>query len=312
MDRLIRRYPFLFTDQYVRNYRATKPIRLVDDFSSNTDEIQRLSWKVSIFLKESNWQTLIKNLKIPNKLNPDVVRSVLVENQVGNPQRLADFFYWSNCKLRIPQLLDSFAILAVMLCNNNLFGHANGVLNKMIITPRPCSAILNSIICCFRSNVGSNAMVFDILIDSYRKKDMVSEAVDTFLGLKNGGILPSLRCCNSLLNYLLKGNRLELFWKVYDGMLGAKMDFDAYTYTNLASAFCKVGDLKSAKRVLSEMDEKGCSPDVFIFNVVIGGFCRVGAMAEVFELKKSMVEKGLVLDINTYRMIDLFNLFHDW
>ncbi|XP_031254189.1 pentatricopeptide repeat-containing protein At5g61990, mitochondrial-like [Pistacia vera] len=302
MLRFSQRCPLLFADQHTTT--SARPFKSLEFFSSiAAKETQQLSKQVSDLLRQNNWQTLIANLHIPNKLNPDVVRSVILQNEVGDLKRLLDFFYWSKSQTGIPHFLDSFSILAIRLCNSNLFGPANGVLNNMIKTRESCSSIFNSIICCYRNSRGSNPIVFDILIDSYRKMGMLVEAVDTFLGVKSGHILPSLRCCNTLLSDLLKGNMIQLFWKVYNGMLVAKMDFDLYTYTNLANALCKVGDLNGAKKVLTQMDEKGCSPSLFIYNVLIEGTCHVGDFDGAFQLKNSMVEKGLVPDAYTYNVI---------
>ncbi|KAF8401648.1 hypothetical protein HHK36_012594 [Tetracentron sinense] len=90
---------------------------------------------------------------------------------------------------------------------------------------------------------------------------------------------------------------------VYDGMSEAKIPPDAYTFTNLIGALCKVGRVKEAKEVFFEMEKKGCSPSSVSYNVVIGGLCRAGALGEAFELKKSMAKKGLVLDNYTYTIL---------
>jgi pentatricopeptide repeat protein len=38
-------------------------------------------------------------------------------------------------------------------------------------------------------------------------------------------------------------------------------------------------------------ENKGCSPNVVAYNVVIHGLCRAGCIDEAIEVRKSMVEK---------------------
>ncbi|RVX08363.1 Pentatricopeptide repeat-containing protein [Vitis vinifera] len=88
------------------------------------------------------------------------------------------------------------------------------------------------------------------------------EAVNVFLGPKNFEFRPSLLSCNSLLGDLLKGNKVELFWKVFDGMC--------------------------AHKSTSGDGEKGCSPNLVTYNVIMGGLCRARLLDEAIELKRSM------------------------
>ncbi|RVX03632.1 Pentatricopeptide repeat-containing protein, mitochondrial [Vitis vinifera] len=302
MRRLSQRSPLLLTDQ--NGFTNTKFFKSIEfSTSTPTSETLNFSQQISDFLKQNNWKTIMVSSHIPSKLNPDVIRAVLHQNQVGDPKRLLDFFYWSQSQMGVPQFLDSFSILAVQLCNSELFGLANGVLTQMIRTPYSSSSILDSVLFWFRNYGGSSPVVFDILIDSYKRMGMLDEAANVFFVAKNDSILISLIRCNSLLKDLLKCGMMELFWKVYNGMLDAKMGFDVHTYTYLVGALCKTGDLRGAKRVLIEMDEKGLNPNEFIYSMVIEGMCQVGDIDEAVELKRSMGEKGLVPNTYTYTII---------
>lgn len=106
----------------------------------------------------------------------------------------------------------------------------------------------NSIFNWFRNFKGSNPIVFNILIDTYKKMGMLVEASNVFFEARNSEILPSLWCCNALLKDLLKKNMMELFWKVYNVMFDAKIGFDVYTCTSLVGALCKVGDVMGGQK----------------------------------------------------------------
>ncbi|KAL3570017.1 hypothetical protein D5086_027266 [Populus alba] len=153
------------------------------------------------------------------------------------------------------------------------------------------------------SNNNDRRVVFELLIDGYKKKGLFDEAVSFFLGAKRNGFVVGLLCCNGLLSDLLKANKLELFWRFYNGMLEANVLHDVYTYTHLINAHFRAGNAKEGKRLLFEMKEKGSSPSLVTYNVVIGGLCRAGEVDEAFELKKLMDKKGLVADVFTYSIL---------
>ncbi|XP_060203056.1 pentatricopeptide repeat-containing protein At5g61990, mitochondrial-like [Lycium barbarum] len=224
--------PISILDGQVRQLRSKK-IQLPGPNKSTDEEI-------STILKHKNWKLLLESSTIPQKLNPDVVYSVLDRNKlVVNPKRLLDFFDWSNQQVQLTQNIDSFSILALALCNSNNFGPANQVFNEMI-QRRRFPDILSSLVKCAKecNEFRSKGVVFELPIDAYRKIGMLNEAVSMFLGVKNEGFNLSLLYCNTLLNELLSGNKMELFWEVYEGMLESEMILDVYTYTNTINAYC--------------------------------------------------------------------------
>ncbi|KAJ6410506.1 hypothetical protein OIU84_007284 [Salix udensis] len=188
------------------------------------------------------------------------------------------------------QKLQSFSILALILCNSRLFSRADSVVSQMIMM-----------------SSGGYSEILDSLIKSCKEFDFNNGNANSNnndrRGAKRNGFVASLLCCNGLLSDLLKANKLELFWRFYNGMLEANVLHDVYTYTHLINAHFRVGNAKEGKRVLFEMEEKGCSPSLVTYNVVIGGLCRVGEVDEAFELKKLMDKKGFFSDVFTYSIL---------
>lgn len=260
--------------------------------------------EITKVLKYNDWQFVLESSILPREpLNPDVVQSVLLRNQLNtHPKRLLDFFHWSNYQMGSPQNLNSFSILALVLINSNLFSLANGLLSRMMETQIPVSTMLSSLLECCKEcdRLKSRSVVFELLIDAYRKRGMLNEAFSVFLGAKDGFFLPNLLCCNSLLKDLLRGNRMELFWMVYEGMAESKLDLDVYSYTTVINAYFKVGSVREAKRILGEMEYKGYNPNLVTYNVVIKGLCRSGDLDEALRVKKSMAENGFIPDQYTY------------
>ncbi|KAK4395502.1 Pentatricopeptide repeat-containing protein, mitochondrial [Sesamum angolense] len=244
-------------------------------YSRSPAESEATAAEIDKILKHNNWQFLLESSHITQRLNADVVHSVLQRTNVSvHPRRLVDFFNWSNRHLGTSQNLHSYSILALVLCSSNLYAPAVNVLGKMVDARVSVSDVLDSILNLYNgcSRFRSRPVVFELLIDVYRKKAMWSEAVTVFLGVKGGDFRISLLCCNSLLKDLLKCNSMELFWKVYREMLERKIDFDVYTYVSVITAYCKVGKGREAKRVLFEMEENGCDPNLIAYNVIIRGF----------------------------------------
>ncbi|KAG9440456.1 hypothetical protein H6P81_020621 [Aristolochia fimbriata] len=264
---------------------------------------EQFAERIISLLEHNNWQLLMTSSDIPRKLNPEAIECVLRHKQVNDPRLLLSFFHWSQSQMDLPQTLSSFSTLAVNLCNTRLFGPANGILEQMIGTHLRNShldAIVNSIAYSFKDCKDSNPVVFDILIDTYKKIGMLDEAANSVLVMGNEGFTPSLRCLNSLLNDLMKREKKGLFWKVYNEVILEKISPDVYTYTTLINAFCKFGQIKEARRIFTEMGEKGCTPNAVTYNTLIAGLCRNGGVAEAFELKREMAEKNLVADGFTY------------
>ncbi|XP_061994031.1 pentatricopeptide repeat-containing protein At5g61990, mitochondrial-like [Rosa rugosa] len=169
----------------------------------------------TILKRSREWESVLSSSGFPKKLNPCVVRSVLQQHhQIDDPERLLSFFDWSGAQLGVLPNLHSFSIMAVVLCNSKLFGHAHGVLERMVRTRKPALEVLDCVVRCFREFEGSDMVVFEILINVFTMGGWFYEAADVFLGVRSVGISPRLECCNSLLNELLKGNRMRLFCRI--------------------------------------------------------------------------------------------------
>ncbi|XWS31094.1 hypothetical protein CRYUN_Cryun23aG0048000 [Craigia yunnanensis] len=62
----------------------------------------------------------------------------------------------------------------------------------------------------------------------------------------------------------------------------------------------KANNVEDAMRAFWDMEEKGCSPSVVSYNMVVRGLCRVGSVGDAIEMMKAMIEKGMVPLFYTY------------
>jgi pentatricopeptide repeat protein len=149
----------------------------------------------------------------------------------------------------------------------------------------------------------SSSVIFEVLVKSFCRIKMVSEAIDTFDEMRGLGFFPGVETCNELLQCLVRVNRTDLFWRVYGEILECGVLADVQTFGYLIQAFCKEGKLKEARELLDEVLENGWVPDVFTFNEIIGRFSRQDRFRRVSELLHLMIAKGCMPDIRTYTAI---------
>ncbi|PWA73578.1 tetratricopeptide-like helical domain-containing protein [Artemisia annua] len=72
-------------------------------------------------------------------------------------------------------------------------------------------------------------------------------------------------------------------------------------YSTMIKGLCKVSNNVIAVALLRLMDERGCKPDVVVYNTIIDSLCKDKLIDEAFKLFKEMVfQKGISPDAITY------------
>ncbi|KAF3773656.1 Pentatricopeptide repeat-containing protein [Nymphaea thermarum] len=266
----------------------------------------------------------VSSFVIRSRLRPDVVESVLLRNQVSDHYRLLDFFNWSEKTMGCPPTLASFSFLLVSLSSSSMFGLARVVAERMLRAHERAGhdRILESVAGA-NAKLGWNAVAFEILMDVYVGSGRMDDAARALHECRKVGLAPGLRFCNSLLRSTLKVNRMDMFWKVYDDIMGVGVEPDVYTFSILINAFCKIGQVDVARkmysvlihslakigkmnevlRIFAEMNEKNLAPDVYTYTGLISGFCKQGDMERAFHLHDEMLVKGVYPNIVTYNAL---------
>ncbi|KAK1422412.1 hypothetical protein QVD17_25511 [Tagetes erecta] len=278
-----------------------------NSYSSNTpnQNNQQITTQITSILHHDDWKQRIKSVQnLHQQLNPNVIESILVQSLVQDQdfdvKRLHHFFNWSTSRIGdgTSQNLKSFLILAMCFCNSNQLFKASGVLDKMIEMGKPVLEVVDAV-----KGVGLSSLGFSQLVYGYKSKNMLDEAVFLVLSYNKDGVFINSKCLNALMSDLLKSNKMDLFWKVYERLGEVGFTFDVFTYSNVIKGYCRSGKMEEAKRVFSEMEEKNCSPNLVIYNLLLGGLCRCGLVNEALDYKKIMTEKGLIPDEYTYAII---------
>ncbi|KAM7280492.1 hypothetical protein ACFE04_007626 [Oxalis oulophora] len=143
-------------------------------------------------------------------------------------------------------------------------------------------------------------VVFDMLVKAYVKAGMVREGFTVFKTSNEAGYSPTVTACNFLLNGLLKFNRFEECWEVYEemGRIMYRRNVlpDLVSYTALINALCKAGNVKEAHQLFHNMVHRKLIPDTFSYNTLISGYCKEGRIREARSLLHEMMANGTAPD----------------
>ena len=90
--------------------------------------------------------------------------------------------------------------------------------------------------------------------------------------IKYGMAPTSLGSWNDLLHALDRLNCTALVWNLFTQMTIA----NSFTFNIVLHALCKEGKLEKALDLATEMEAKGCGPNVVSYNTLIWGFFTHG------------------------------------
>ncbi|XP_024969846.1 pentatricopeptide repeat-containing protein At1g52620 [Cynara cardunculus var. scolymus] len=162
------------------------------------------------------------------------------------------------------------------------------------------------------------------VIRAYSECGLIDKALDIYsFVVETYNCVPNVFACNSLLTGLVKTNRLETAFQVYNEMLhrsdasGTGCCADNYSTSIMANALCKKGKVEEAKKLISNRWGQGCIPNVVFYNTLIDGYCKkaktYGAMINglckegdfgiVERLMNEMKSRGLAINVNVYNSI---------
>ncbi|KAJ0959771.1 hypothetical protein J5N97_000538 [Dioscorea zingiberensis] len=135
---------------------------------------------------------------------------------------------------------------------------------------------------------------------------------NSFVGLvddsNNGNkCLPDLISYSTIISGLCKAGRLDEAKKKFMEMMGKNLHPDSVIYDTFIHSFCKQGRISSAFRVLKDMEkkervkdatslldemlQKGISPNISTFRILIKAFCKgcdFGVAQELFDIALSV------------------------
>nr|GEV67475.1 hypothetical protein [Tanacetum cinerariifolium] len=139
---------------------------------------------------------------------------------------------------------------------------------------------------------------------------MTQDAIQVFEHMRVHGLKLHLPTCTVLLSSLVKERLTDTMWKSYKKMVKIGIVPNLHIYNVLIHACCKSLDVVKAEEVMSEMEFKCGSPDLFTYNTLILLYCKKGMHYEALCIQDRMERGGVDSDIITF--IDLRQLVNSY
>ncbi|KAL2541414.1 Pentatricopeptide repeat-containing protein [Abeliophyllum distichum] len=146
-------------------------------------------------------------------------------------------------------------------------------------------------------------LVYEAIVNAHVNSQLQPEqALFYFDQMVDKGFVPQSNTLNNVLIFLVRSNRFEKAWCVFDRYKG-RIVTDEYTFGILMKGCCDTGDLKRGFQVFDEMCHMGYSPNVVVYTTLIDGCCKNGEVEKAKELFCKMEDLGLVANQYTYTVL---------
>jgi len=145
----------------------------------------------------------------------------------------------------------------------------------------------------FDSLPNPSVMLYNSIIRAYSRTKNHQEAINIYHCMLNKGLEPD----KYTFTFVLKACTSALYFKegilVHKDMIVRGLERDAFIGTSLVDMYCKMGDLKLARKVFDKMPEK----DVVAWSAMILGLSQSEDPNEVFGFIRSMQLSGVELNL---------------
>lgn len=139
-----------------------------------------------------------------------------------------------------------------------------------------------------------------ILINILCNEGRIYEACNFWNGLN-----PDKISYTSIIATFCKIGDMKKAWGLFSEMLQTGHLPSVVTYTCLIDGFCKANWMDIAHLLADEMRRKKVSPDVFSYNVLIAGYRRLGNLDRAHELFKEMRKEGIFPNDYAFNILEL-------
>lgn len=222
---------------------------------------------------------------LSNNLTPGISFEVI--RRLNNPKLGLKFLDFSRINLNLIHSFQTYNLLIRNLCEMGLCDLATGVFDYMRSDGHfPNSSIIKLLILSF-SKVGK----------FYGVKKLLS-------GLLSEGFTMKSMVYNSLLNDLIKQNKVDEAVIIFEEFVGLCSHPDTCTFNILIRGLCQKGEVNKCFELFHGMGRYGCCPDVVTYNTLISGLCRVNEVDKGHELLMEVKLRGIFSpDVVTYTSV---------
>ncbi|KAF8704982.1 hypothetical protein HU200_031232 [Digitaria exilis] len=256
-----------------------------------------------------------------DKMDEDVVLKVL-QKQRSNWQVALAFFNWAaglpgyaHGPRTYTEMLDILGRMKKVRLMRHLFDEIPMERREVVVTNRMFAVLLNRYagahkvqeaieVFYLRKDYGFelDLVGFQILLMSLCRYKHVEEAEALFREKKDE--FPHvIKSWNIILNgWCVKGSLREA-QRIWNDIIGSKVERDLFTYGIFIKALTKAGRISSAVKLFNRMWEKGINPDVAICNCIIDQLCFKKRIPEALEIFGEMNDRRCQADVATYNTL---------
>jgi pentatricopeptide repeat protein len=262
-----------------------------------------------------------------NSVPLDALLSILREYTAKHLTHLKKFLKKKKIKMKNPPETDALNLLLDALCKCCLVREAADIFHRVKRKVTPNSDTFNVLFfgwCRVRDPVRAMKLLEEMIslghtpdnftyncaIDTFSSCGMVKEAKDLFEFMQTKGCTmssPTAKTYSIMIVALAKCNKMEECFKVLSEMRNCGCLPDVSTYKEMIEGMCQAGKIDAAYKVLDEMSKTGFPPDILTYNCFVKVLCDLKKAKEALDLCDRMIESGCEPSVHTYNM--LINMF---
>ncbi|XP_057957363.1 pentatricopeptide repeat-containing protein At1g73400, mitochondrial isoform X2 [Malania oleifera] len=143
-------------------------------------------------------------------------------------------------------------------------------------------------------------------VDTFCKAGMVREAAEFFEFMRTKGSTmssPTARTYAIMIRALVQNDKMEDCFKLIWDMINSGCLPDVSTYKEVIEGMCLAGKVDEAYKFLEEMGNKGYPPDIVTYNCFLKVLCDNKSGDDALLLYGKMTEVGCVPSVQTFNML---------
>ncbi|CAN0905146.1 Pentatricopeptide repeat-containing protein At1g52620 [Linum grandiflorum] len=271
----------------IRPLNHPKPICPPSSPAPFTSNFRSLVYDVLHILRtDHQWQESLDSLFVSTETEVWEIAHFVFE-KIREPVLGLKFFDWASEKSDFDRFpLNEFACssLLKLLARSWVFEEVENLLETM-----KCKGLIPT------------REAFSVAIQAYAEAGLVDRALTLYNaapGVYN--LFPDTIACNSMLNALVKCNKLDIARGIYGDMVRREGVVDNYSVGIMVRGFCKEGKVDEAKKFIERRWGKRCVPNIVFYNMMIDGYCKNGDTKRAVKLFKELKLKGFLPNLETY------------
>ncbi|KAK9735064.1 hypothetical protein RND81_04G181300 [Saponaria officinalis] len=215
----------------------------------------------------------------------------------GNASLPLLFFNWLECSFGFKHTVRTVCSLIHILIIGKMNHMAIDLLRGLVCS-HPQRIKCNELVQVLQDICTGSVLetVYSMIFRCYLLENVIDEAIETICLMKEVGMFPSCRGCNSLIKSLLELGYVESAWDFLDEML-SRFLVSEVTISLFIDYYCRKGNLGIGWKLLMHMNDYGIKPDVVAYTTFIHHLCKLSYVKEATCLVFKMIDMGVTPDI---------------